>query len=261
GFKTGAGLIFGNSGGVTEAALRYLYEKVSGEKLQNFEFHEVRGTSGLREADITINGSVVKVAVVHGLRNAGKIAEEVKNGTSGYDFIEVMSCPNGCIGGAGQPVSFDDDIKARRTKGLYEADRKLQLHKSQENPFVSELYSSLLGEPGSHRAHELLHTHYSSRRRISDAEISLHNGTGNDKLEVKVCVGTSCYLKGSQDLLYRIIDRIEGGSLQDRVDVKATFCFEQCDKGPSVNIGGRAFEGCTLDTAMAEIEDALNIVK
>lgn len=258
GFKTGAGLIFGNSGGVTEAALRYLYEKVSGKKLEQFEFHEVRGNDSVREAIINIAGNDVKVAVVHGLINAGKVAENVKNGLCDYDFIEVMSCPNGCIGGAGQPVTFDIKTKINRTKGLYDADRKLQLHKSQGNPFVTDLYTNSLEKPGSHSAHHMLHTNYSSRRRVSDTEIQLLNGNGNDKLEISVCVGTSCYLKGSQDLLYKMIDHIEENSLQDRVDVKATFCFEQCDRGPSVSIGGKTLEGCTFKKACEEMKNALN---
>ncbi|MGE5683089.1 MAG: [FeFe] hydrogenase, group A [Bacillota bacterium] len=257
GFKTGAGLIFGNSGGVTEAALRYLYEKISGEKLEDFCFHEVRGNEALREANLTIAGNEVKIAIVHGLSNARKIAESVKKGECQYDFIEVMSCPNGCIGGAGQPVTFEISTKKSRTKGLYEADKKLQLHKSQDNPFVTELYTTTLEKPGSHKAHDLLHTAYSSRRRVSDTEITLLSGNGHNKLDISVCVGTSCYLKGSQDLLYKLIDHIEENNLQDRVDVKATFCFEQCDRGPSVSIGEKTFEGCTFKKACEEMHEVL----
>ncbi|MDP4190466.1 MAG: NADH-dependent [FeFe] hydrogenase, group A6 [Bacteroidota bacterium] len=257
GFKTGAGLIFGNSGGVTEAALRYLYEKVSGEKLEQFEFQEVRGNESIREATINIAGNDVKVAIVHGLANARKVADKVKKGLCDYDFIEVMSCPNGCIGGAGQPVTFDVKTKKDRTRGLYEADKKLQLHKSQENHFVTDLYRSTLEEPGSHLAHEMLHTNYSARRRVSDTEIQILNGSAKEKLEISVCVGTSCYLRGSQDLLYKMIDHIESNNLQDRVDVKATFCFEQCDRGPSVSIGGKVIEGCTLKKACDEMQNAL----
>lgn len=253
GFKTGAGVIFGNSGGVTEAALRYLYEGVSGKKLEHVDFHQIRGMESLREAVIDIEGVKVKVAVVHGLKTARELAEKIKSGQAEYDLIEVMSCPNGCIGGAGQPVSFDTVVKQNRTKGLYEVDKKLQLHKSQDNPFVNEVYQSTLEEVGGHKAHDLLHTSYKSRRRFEDSGISLINGSEKDKLEVSVCVGTSCYLRGSQDLLHKMIDHIEDNLMQEKVDVKATFCFENCDKGPSVTIGDQLIEKCTFEKACAEL--------
>jgi len=254
GFKTGAGVIFGNSGGVTEAALRYLYEEVSGKKLEHVDFHEIRGMEALREALIDIDGVKVKVAVVHGLKTARMLADKIKKGEASYDFIEVMSCPNGCIGGAGQPVSFDTIVKQNRTKGLYEVDKNLQLHKPQENPFVKNVYETTLEEVGGHKAHDLLHTHYRSRRRYEDAGISLINGSEMEKLNVSVCVGTSCYLKGSQDLLHKMIDHIEDNSMQEKVDVKATFCFENCDKGPSVTIGDTLIEKCTFEKACAELK-------
>lgn len=253
GFKTGAGVIFGNSGGVMEAALRYLYEAVSGKKLENVDFHDIRGMEALREAEIDIDGVKVKVAVVHGLKTARTIAEMIKSGKADYDFIEVMSCPNGCIGGAGQPVSFDTIVKKNRTRGIYEADKNLQLHKSQENPFVTDLYKNNLGEVGGHTAHELLHTSYKTRRRYEDEGISLINGSEKEKLEVSVCVGTSCYLRGSQDLLHKMIDHIEDNMMQEKVDVKATFCFENCDKGPSVTIGNKLIQKCTFEKACSEL--------
>ncbi|MDD3926404.1 MAG: [FeFe] hydrogenase, group A, partial [bacterium] len=152
GFKTGAGVIFGNSGGVSEAVLRYAGEKVSGVRLEAVDFHAVRGEDGLREAVIVIGGVELKLAVVHGLINARKVADMVRAGECDYDLIEVMACPGGCIGGAGQPVARDADTRRRRTKGLYEADKMLQLHKSQDNPYVAECYSGILGEAGSDKA-------------------------------------------------------------------------------------------------------------
>ncbi len=256
GFKTGAGVIFGNSGGVMEAALRYVAEKLSGKKLENIDFQVVRGEEALREANLQINGTTIKVAVVHGLKNARALANKIKAGNADYDFIEVMSCPNGCIGGAGQPVTFDTIVKRERTKGLYSVDKNLQLHKSQDNPFVTEAYNSTLGEIGGEKAHHLLHTQYSNRRR-SEGEISLIKGSEKNKLEVSVCVGTSCYLKGSQDLLYRLIDHIEENNLQEKVDVKATFCFEKCDRGPSVSINGQVIEKCTLNKACSVLDKEL----
>jgi NADH-quinone oxidoreductase subunit G len=257
GFKTGAGIIFGNSGGVMEAALRYTYEKLSGEKLENFEFHEVRGNESVREASFNIAGTTIKVAVVYGLSNARKLAENVEAGLCDYDFIEVMSCPNGCIGGAGQPVSFDPAVKRKRTSGLYNVDKNLHLHKSQDNPFVTETYTTTLGEVGGDKAHHLLHTHYQNRRRTSDSGITLVNGSEKNKLEVSVCVGTSCYLKGSQDLLHKLIDHIEDNNMQEKVDVKASFCFENCDKGPTVTVGGKILNHCTLQKACDVLKNEL----
>ena len=163
GFKTGAGVIFGNSGGVSEAVLRYAAEKISGEKLRSPDFHAVRGEDGLRLATIEIDGTVLKLAVVHGLKNARTLADKVRRGKSDLDLIEVMACPGGCIGGAGQPVSRQRDVRRLRTRGIYDVDKNLDLHKSQENHFVTEVYSRHLGEIGGRQAHHLLHTCYVPR--------------------------------------------------------------------------------------------------
>jgi NADH-quinone oxidoreductase subunit G len=260
GFKTGAGVIFGVSGGVTEAVLRLAVEKLGGVKLDRVDFHEVRGTEGLREASLTVGDKTVKLAVVHGLANARALAEQVKAGEADYDLIEVMACPGGCIGGAGQPVSFDPEVKQRRGAGLYEADKTLQLHKSQENPYVAEAYQTTLGEVGGHKAHELLHTGYHSRRRISDENVELLHSSGA-RLPVSVCVGTSCYLRGSQDLLRSLIHRLEAEGLDEVVDVKATFCFERCDRGPTVRVGEQVLERTNLEQVMTVVQEELVAVK
>lgn len=163
GFKTGAGVIFGNSGGVSEAVLRYAAEKVSGEKLRSPDFHAVRGEDGMRLATIEIDGTTLKLAVVHGLKNARVLAEKVRRGKSNLDLIEVMACPGGCIGGAGQPVTRNGNVRQLRTRGIYDVDKNLDLHKSQENHFVSDLYQRHLGEIGGPRAHHFLHTCYVPR--------------------------------------------------------------------------------------------------
>lgn len=259
GFKTGAGVIFGNSGGVTEAALRFVYEKLSGKKLDNVEFSEVRGEDSFREAKVNINGLEIKIAIVHGLKNARSLANKVKAGITDYHFIEVMSCPNGCIGGAGQPVTFETVVKQKRTKGLYQADKNLQLHNSQDNPFVTDVYNTTLETVGGEKAHHLLHTHYQNRKRLEGGDISIMKGTSKNKLEISVCVGTSCYLKGATDLLHNLIDHIEDSNLQEKVDVKASFCFEHCDRGPTVSIGSKIIEGCTLSKARNAIDMELNV--
>jgi iron-only hydrogenase group A len=250
GFYTGAGVIFGNSGGVMEAVLRYAAEKATGKKLERVEFEEVRGESGLREATISLNGTELKLGVVHGLRNAQVVAEQVRAGKSNYDVIEVMACPGGCVGGAGQPVTSNRNARALRTKGLYQADKTLQLHKSQDNVFIAECYTKFLGEIGGEKAHHLLHTSYQSRRRISDETLPLMQSRSDDKVKVKVCLGTNCYLKGSQKVLSEVIRHAEESGLEDRLDVRASFCFEKCEGGPTVMIGDEHISHCTAEKAI-----------
>ncbi len=168
GDSTGAAVIFGATGGVMEAALRTAVEKLSGEELKSLDFTEVRGTEGIKEASYTVNGMEIKVCVVSGLANANTIMEKVKNGTADYHFIEIMGCPGGCVNGGGQPIQHAVvrnfvDLKARRAAALYEADKDMPLRKSHESEAVKRLYAEFLGEPGSHKAHEVLHTSYVAR--------------------------------------------------------------------------------------------------
>lgn len=160
GVGSGAGAIFGATGGVMEAALRTVYEKVTGKTLKKLEFTAVRGFEGIKEATVTINGRDIRLAVVHTLKNARKIMEQVKKGISPYDFIEVMACPGGCIGGGGQPIGTTNAIRQKRMAALYEIDKNMPLRKSHENPEIITLYKDFLGEPLSEKAHKLLHTTY-----------------------------------------------------------------------------------------------------
>jgi NADH-quinone oxidoreductase subunit G len=257
GFRTGAGVLFGNSGGVTEAVLRFAYEKVSGKKLQDVEFDIVRNVEGVREANIDIEGTVVKLAIVHGLRNAKNLAEKVRNGEADYHIIEVMACPGGCIGGAGQPVSFDDDIREKRTQGIYTCDKMLQLHKSQDNPYIEELYKNNLGEVGGHKAHDLLHTKYNFRKRLDAKGFLFNEGTCENKVEVKVCVGTNCYLKGSQDVLHQVLEYVKENGIEERVDVRATFCIEECGKAPNAMVGEDVISACSFEAIKDALDKAL----
>jgi NADH-quinone oxidoreductase subunit G len=184
------------------------------------------------------------------LRNARVVAEQVRAGKSHYDLIEVMACPGGCIGGAGQPVSTSRDSRALRTKGLYNADKMLQLHKSQDNVFITDCYAKFLGDIGGEKAHHLLHTTYQSRRRIADESLSLMRSQGDDKLKVSVCLGTNCFLKGSQDVLNGVLRHAEQNGLEGRLDVRAGFCFEKCESGPTVMIGGEHVHHCTAAKAI-----------
>ena len=169
GIASGAGHIFRATGGVMEAALRTVAEIVTGKPMENVEFHEVRGLKDIREAEYDLAGTKVRVAVTSGLENAKKLLDMVKSGEKQYHFIEVMACPGGCVNGGGQPHQSGDvrnftDLRAERAKALYSEDAGMSLRKSHENPVVKELYETYLEKPGSHKAHEILHTSYVARK-------------------------------------------------------------------------------------------------
>jgi len=197
------------------------------------------------------------LAIVHGLRNARVVAEQVRAGKSQYDLIEVMACPGGCVGGAGQPVSTSSNTRALRTKGLYHADKMLQLHKSQDNVFITECYERFLGEIGGEKAHHLLHTHYQSRHRIADEILPLMQPAGADRHKVSVCLGTNCFLKGSQDVLNGVLRHAEQNGLENRLDVRAGFCFEKCETGPTVMIDGMHIPHGTADKAIEVLDNRI----
>ncbi|AZR73533.1 ferredoxin [Anoxybacter fermentans] len=165
GIYTGAGTLFGTTGGVMEAAVRTAYEVVTGEQMPDIELKAVRGLTGIKEAEVDFNGKKIKVAVAHGLGNARKLMDLIAKGEADYHFIEIMACPGGCIGGGGQPFPTNDEIRAARARGLYEDDKNKPLRKSHENPAVQELYKEFLKKPLGHKSHELLHTHYTRRGR------------------------------------------------------------------------------------------------
>jgi len=168
GESTGAAVIFGATGGVMEAALRTAYETVTGKVLENVDFHAVRGIEGIKEAEIDLDGTKVLVAVASGTGNATKLIERVKKGDKKYAFIEIMACPGGCVNGGGQPIvsaqtKMTVDVRVERAKALYNEDAEKPLRKSHENAEIKQIYADFLGKPGSHTAHELLHTHYEKR--------------------------------------------------------------------------------------------------
>ncbi len=175
GKATGAGVIFGATGGVMEATLRTVYEKVTGREVpfDNLEIVPVRGMEGIREASFIIEGTLpewsflegieLKIAVAHGLANAKRIMQMVKDKTAQYHLIEIMACPGGCLGGGGQPIPTNPEIRLKRVHALYAEESSLELRKAHENPEVIQVYKEFLGEPLSEKAHELLHTHYVKR--------------------------------------------------------------------------------------------------
>ena len=170
GEATGAGAIFGTTGGVMEAALRTAQDLLTGKDLEEIKFKEIRGEKGIKRATVTVNGKEIKILVTSGLGNARKVMEMVKAGTVDADFIEVMACPGGCIMGGGQPIKSskerrEKDIRKLRADALYTIDEKSTIRKSHQNPVLQKIYKEYLGDPNGHKAHELLHTHYEKREK------------------------------------------------------------------------------------------------
>ena len=175
GEATGAAAIFGTTGGVMEAALRTAYETVTGKELAKVNFEDVRGKKGIKKASVDLDGTELKVVVAHGLSNAKKVLEEIKNGEADYQFVEIMACPGGCIMGGGQPIKSSKvraevDVRKLRADALYNIDEKSTMRKSHENPAIKKLYEEFLEKPGSHKSHELLHTTYVARDKYKNIE-------------------------------------------------------------------------------------------
>jgi formate dehydrogenase major subunit len=200
---SGAGILFGTSGGVAEASLRMAAEKITGKSIDNrLDFDEVRGLYGVKEANVDIEGTKVRVAVISGLKNAEPIIEKMRQGIDvGYDLIEVMACPGGCIAGAGHPVPEDIMELKDRQNVLINIDKSSKLRKSQENPDILRLYKDFFGEANSEIAHKLLHTHYLSKKHeqvctdhrfMSDSTYKTHN--------IQVCTCDECVKKGSKEV-------------------------------------------------------------
>ncbi len=170
GISTGAGEIFGASGGVMEAALRTVYEVVTGQTLESLDFTDCRGLTGVKEATVQVGDIPVKIAITNGLGNARKVLDKIRAGEADYHFIEIMCCPGGCIGGGGSPIPTNTEIRLKRIDAVYREDKGMALRKSHENPAVTELYAEYLEKPLGHKSHELLHTHYTKRGLNKDEE-------------------------------------------------------------------------------------------
>jgi len=164
GESTGAGVIFGVTGGVIEAAVRTAYEFYTGKELKDVEFRQLRSDEGIRTASVNFGGFELNIGIAYGLGNARKLLEEIKTGKSTYHAIEIMACPGGCIGGGGQPYHHGNlDIIRARARAIYHEDRHKEIRKSHKNPYIIELYEKYLGKPLGEKSHKLLHTHYFKR--------------------------------------------------------------------------------------------------
>jgi iron only hydrogenase large subunit-like protein len=173
GAYSGAGIIFGSTGGVMEAALRTAYEKLTSREMGNLDYEQVRGERGIKEAEIAIpeavggivGGITVRTAVAHEIGNAEKVLQDIQKKNKSYDFVEVMACPGGCLGGGGQPRPAGEEIRQKRRKAIYEKDKNSPIRKSHQNPIIQKLYRDYLGSPGGEIAEKLLHTEYFNKKQ------------------------------------------------------------------------------------------------
>jgi NADP-reducing hydrogenase subunit HndD len=171
GESTGAGVIFGTTGGVIEAAARTAYEIFTGKTLEKVDFKQLRGMEWIREATVDFDGTPIRIGIAHGLGNARKLLQDIKDGKSQYHAIEIMACPGGCIGGGGQPLHHGDtSILIARQKAIYSEDSGKTIRKSHENPYIQQLYAEFLGKPMSEKAHHLLHTHYFDKSKPAEID-------------------------------------------------------------------------------------------
>ena len=250
GFTTGAGVIFGSSGGVSEAVLRFAAGNL--QNGQAGEFKQFRGEDRVKISEVEIGDITLKLGVVSGLANAKKLIDKVRSGEEHFDLIEVMACCGGCINGGGQPVSSDQSAGKDRSKGLYDNDKMLQFHISSENPYIKELYSKM---PGEERIHELLHTGYENRKRILQDDIVINDPSEDKILDITICFGTSCFLRGAQTLYTQVMEYLIARDLIERTEFSASFCGEMCEKGPVITINGQVIEHGTLELAIERIQE------
>ncbi len=253
---SGAGIIFGASGGVAEAALRLAAEKVTGKRMESFEYESVRGLQGVKETTVALGDVRVRLAVVSGLQNAQKLIDRIRSGDAPYDLIEVMACPGGCINGSGNPAPLLKSDTENRLDVLYRLDQASSIRTSQDNPSVQAIYTNWLGEPDSKMSHAALHTSYTRRSmRVHDASEQPQDEFS--VVDIGVCIGTNCYVKGSWKLLEGLSAELRRRGLTDRFRVKARFCTGQCEGGPNITLGDRIIAVDNVDAAAKIFETHL----
>ena len=250
---SGAGIIFGASGGVAEAALRLAAERVMGKQMESFAYEGVRGLQGVKETTIALGDSNVRLAVVSGLQNAQALIDRIRAGDAPYDLIEVMACPGGCINGSGNPAPLLKSDTELRLDVLYRLDQESSIRTSQDNPSVQDIYTNWLGKPDSETSHHALHTTY-KRRSMRVQDIKEEVAQDLPVVDVGVCIGTNCYIKGSWKLLEGLSAELRRRGLADHFRVKARFCTGQCKGGPNVAIGNKIISVDHLDQAGAFID-------
>ena len=261
GFGTGAGVIFGTSGGVMEAALRYAAEKINGKVAHAIEFPAVRGSERFKETEIKAGDKTLKIAVVNTLSEARKVASEAAAGKSPYHFIEVMACPGGCVCGGGQPITTERASKAKRMNGLYKTDKNMQFQKSQDNPTVIECYEKFLdGKPNSHKAHELLHTGYENRDSVFDARYLVQKGSAPKCVSLAVCVTPANDAEHkAEKVLTDMITLADTLGVSAKVDIEAAFAPASAAgrKAGEVMIGTLKLDGADTEAVRKALTEEL----
>jgi formate dehydrogenase major subunit len=237
---SGAGVLFGVTGGVAEAALRMAVEKITGKPLEKLDFNEVRGLEGIKEVEYDVNGTKVRLAVVNGLNNVDPILEQIKNGEKvSYDLVEVMTCPGGCIDGAGHPKPEGSQELTKRKNIIVALDKESELRTSQDNPDIQKLYEDFYIKPNSDIAHDLLHTTYENRKRDDLDIIQKRAKDISSPVDIKVCVDKSCSKKGSTKLMDEMRAKVKEYKLEQRIKIKPQLCKGHCEEeGIFVTVDG-----------------------
>ncbi|MBA4418375.1 MAG: hydrogenase [Syntrophus sp. (in: bacteria)] len=253
---SGAGIIFGATGGVAEAALRLAAERVIGKRMEGFTYEQVRGLTGIKETTIRLGDTTVRLAVVSGLQNAQYLVDRIRSGDAPYDLIEVMACPGGCINGSGNPAPKLTSDPEDRLDVLYRLDDIATIKRSQDNPTIQAIYTNWLGEPDGIVSHHNLHTTY-RRRSMRVQETVEEFYQEHVAIDVGVCVGTHCYIKGSFHLLEGFSAELRKRGLLNHFRIRARFCTDQCSGGPNVMVGTNVINNVDPDNAVAFIDTYL----
>lgn len=252
GLYSGSGLSFGRTGGVLESVVRILNKKLKLNKITKKFI-----SKGILQTDIVIDENTTITALnVFGLGNAKLVMDQLKNGTLNATVVEVMACHYGCIGGGGQPYPNDSEKRQERLKNLNNMCKINNIASPDENPYLDPIYQQYLKEPLSHESHNLIHTHYHPRRRVKESDINILPLSVEEKVIVKFCLGTSCYMKGSYQLLAQFLESIRPESWADKVEVVGTFCTEKCDKSPNVIVGEKILHNANID----KVKEAVKVM-
>lgn len=245
GLSSQSGLSFGKTGGVLGSVINVIEDKVT---VKNAITKELAQGINLTEIELE-NGKIVRGIAVFGLGNVRKVINDIKEGVLETDVVEVMACNYGCIGGGGQPYPNDTTTRERRAKILRETQSIDVLISPTENFHMRELYVKYLGQPLSHEAHEVLHTEYKHRKRVEEEEIEILPlpEEVENKVEISVCLGTSCYSKGSYDILEKLIALSNKEEWAKNLELRGTFCVENCGKAPNVVVNGKIVDEATIE--------------
>lgn len=263
GFSTGGGVIFGVTGGVMEAALRFAVEKISGQPLEEIDFKATRGLAPRKEATLEVAGKKLRIAVVHGLGNARKLVEELKAGKAQYDFIEVMACPGGCVAGGGQPITNEKDFRSKRAAGLYNTDKERQVQKPQDNYWVDMCYAEAFGgRPGSHEAHSRLHTVYNNRSQLFDAKSPIMHTDAAGAPSICVTICTKQQDCPGEILLGKIVEYVKEKNIADKVNIDAAFSVRpEADGTIAVSVSDIVIpRSDSVDATFRDVKQAIDTV-